>query len=449
MKTFVYLFVALAMVLTGSGSKAWAQALSNEERLQALEQQIAVLKRQIENDKEVVTTKAATTPVVIASAKDGFQIKAPDDNYKLKISGYAQADARFFGGNKKEASSPVDTFTTRTVRLVVSGTVANNFDFFISPEFGTSTITLPDAYIDWRLANAFKIRSGKFKAPFGYERLQSTPAATFAEPGLVENLAPNRDSGIQFYGDLLKETVNYSLALTNGITDGSTSVTDTNNDKEVGGRIFAQPFKNSDHLGLRGLGLGGAVTYGHREDTTLPSYKTAGQTSFFTLAGTTYDGPQWRYSPQVAYYYNSLGLYGEYISSEAKLTKTTKRQKVRNSGWEAAGSYVLTGEDASYKGIVPLHPFNPSKGAFGAVELTGRYSTLDIDNGIFDSTLTSNVITSAPTEARAWTAGLNWYLTRNTRLVFNWEQITFKGGAAAGVNRATENLYLSRFQVAF
>lgn len=448
--------VAMVMLVAGGGQQVWAQApLSTEERLKLLEQEVAILKRQIEIDKEEASKKAVTVPVVTASAKDGFQIKATDDSYKLKISGYAQADARIFPDNKKDTGT-TDTFTTRTVRILLAGTVANNFDFYLSPEFAGTSVTLPDAYLDWRMDPALKIRSGKFKAPFGYERLQSTPGSTFAEPGLAENLAPNRDIGIQVYGDVLKDTVNYALALTNGVADagGSSTATDTNNDKEINGRIFVQPFRNSDTLGLRGFGLGGAASYGHREDagsTTSPAYKTAGQTNFYALPSTTFfDGPQLRYSPQLAYYYNSLGIYGEYIASQAKLTKGSLRETITNDGWEAAISYVLTGEDASYKGVVPQRPLDLKKGGWGAFELTGRYSTLDIDDKIFNPALTSSTLAATvPTEARAWTAGVNWYVNRNVKLVLNWEQTTYKGGAAAGANRTPENLILSRMQVSF
>ncbi len=455
MKTLGHVLLALAILVGGSGVRVFADTeLSTEERLKLLEQEVAVLKRQIEVDKEASSQKAASAAIVTANVKDGFQIKSPDDSYKLKVGGYVQADARFFSGNKKDPTSPIDTFTTRTVRLAVSGTVANVFDYFIAPEFAGSTVNLPDAYIDWRVADpAFKIRAGKFKAPFGYERLQSTPASTFAEPSLAENLAPNRDSGVQFFGDILSNTVSYAIAATNGVSDGGTSITDTNNDKELGARLFAQPFRNSDLLALRGVGFGGALSYGHREDaatSTYPAYKTAGQTTFYSLPATTYfDGPQIRYSPQVAYYYNSLGVYGEYIVSEEKLTKTTRRQDIRNEGWTAAASYLLTGEDASYKGVVPLHPFSLKNGGWGAFEVTGRYSTLDIDNKLFDSTLTSSTLgNTVPTQARAVTAGLNWYLNASAKLVLNWEQTRFKGGAANG-SRLTENLVLSRLQLAF
>ncbi|MBF0330786.1 MAG: hypothetical protein HQL17_02530 [Candidatus Omnitrophica bacterium] len=428
------------------------ESLSVDQKIASLQQQIDILKRQLEVDKEVSSQKVKDAPIVTASAKDGFSIKAQDDSYKLKLGGYVQADARFFSVNRKDVNSPQSTFTDRTVRLVISGTVASDFDYYFSPEFGSTAISLPDGYLDWRIDPAFKLRSGKFKAPFAYGRLQSTPGSTFAEAGLVENLAPNRDIGVQVSGDVLNNSLNYAVALTNGVVDagGTTNNADTNNDKEINARLFAQPFKNSNSLALRGLGLGGAASYGHREDNaSLPSYKTAGQTTFFTLAGASYDGPQLRYSPQIAYYYHSLGVYGEYIASESKLTKTTKRQSIKNDGWEVGGSYVLTGEDASYAGIVPLNSFDLKKGGWGAFELAARFSTLNIDDKIFDSTLTSNVITSSPTAAHAWTAGVNWYLNRNTKLVFDWERTEYKGGAIGGANRVAENLLLSRFQVNF
>ena len=76
-------------------------------------------------------------------------------------------------------------------------------------------------------------------------------------------------------------------------------------------------------------------------------------------------------------------------------------------------------------------------------------SAIDFDNNIFDTSLTSNTIATSPTAARAWTAGLNWYLNRNTKFVFNWERTDFDGGAGSATNRPTENLFLSRLQVSF
>ena len=51
----------------------WADDSVNlEARLNDLEQQVAILKRQIENSKEDTATQAVSTPVVTANSKDGF-----------------------------------------------------------------------------------------------------------------------------------------------------------------------------------------------------------------------------------------------------------------------------------------------------------------------------------------------------------------------------------------
>jgi phosphate-selective porin OprO/OprP len=44
--------------------------------------------------------------------------------------------------------------------------------------------------------------------------------------------------------------------------------------------------------------------------------------------------------------------------------------------------------------------------------------------------------------------GLNWYLNRNLRLTFDYETTKFEGGAATG-DREDEEIFFSRFQIAF
>ena len=58
-------------------------------------------------------------------------------------------------------------------------------------------------------------------------------------------------------------------------------------------------------------------------------------------------------------------------------------------------SYVLTGEDASFDGVKPAHPFDPKSDNWGAFELVGRMSRLDVDSNAFP------VFASAATSARS------------------------------------------------
>lgn len=427
-----------------------------EERLAQLEQQVAILKRQIEVDKEEVAKKAPDTPIVTASSKDGFSIKSPDDSFKLKIRGLVQADARIFTNNKKDLTGTGDNFIARRVRPIFEGTVAKNFDFYIMPDFGSNpsnaNAILVDAYLEAKLNPAFKVKGGKFKAPFGLERLQSDAVANFIEAGLPTNLVPNRDVGFQLSGDLLNESLNYAVGVFNGGPDlSSVDASDNNNDKDIIGRVFTQPFKNSSLELAKGLGLGVAGSYGHKEGSTLPTYRSPGQANVFSYAsGVAADGAHTRLSPQAYYYNGGFGIIGEYVTSQQALNRVSggiNRETFTNKAWQVSSNYVLTGELASYKGITPRKPFDLSKGQWGAFEVVARYGKLKVDDAIFDNSYAS--LNSSISEEEAWAAGINWYLNKNVKFAVDFEQTQFVRGAANGENRPDENIIFSRLQLAF
>src|SRR3989338_8927002 len=234
MKSLPYLIIGV-FILGGINlpQQAFADTAAIEKRLGELEQEVAILKRQLEVQKEEVDKKATETLIVTASAKDGFSIKSLDDNFKLKIRGLVQADGRFFTDNQKD-NGTTDTFTVRRARLIFDGTVGKQFDFYFLPEFGSGASTLLDGYGEFKFASAYKVRGGKFKAPLGLERLQSDAAQNFIEAGLPSNLLPNREVGFQLSGDILGESVNYAAGVFNGSADLASSTNqdaDNNSDK--------------------------------------------------------------------------------------------------------------------------------------------------------------------------------------------------------------------------
>ncbi len=71
---------------------------------------------------------------------------------------------------------------------------------------------------------------------------------------------------------------------------------------------------------------------------------------------------------------------------------------------------------------------------------------LEVDDAAFP------LFASADASARraaAWTLGVNWYLTSNLKLVLDYTQARFDGGAAAGADREDEKTVFSRLQVSF
>src|SRR5262245_24750276 len=154
--------------------------------VEALQQQVALLRRKLEVQEETAASKPPM-PLVGAGA-DGFYLRSPDRAYELKLRGYTQFDGRFF--EAQQGNSSIDTWLFRRVRPILEGTLGGVVDFRIMPDFANSQLVLQDAYANlkyWKLAN---LQAGKFKAPFGLERLQSATALTFAERALPTNLVP-------------------------------------------------------------------------------------------------------------------------------------------------------------------------------------------------------------------------------------------------------------------
>lgn len=463
--------IAVAM----SGPGVFAQQKTVEQRLQELEQEIQILKQQQAVARETAVPasapKSADATIVKAGA-DGFIIQSADANFKLRVGGYAQADGRFYLNDrpvKGSAGNGTDTFLLRRVRPIVEGTVFRDFDYRVVTDFGNGaaqTTLLQDAYVEWKYLPWLKIRGGKFKPEVGLEQLQQDTWLFFAERGLPSALIPQRDVGFQLSGDLFDGVLHYAGGVYNGVVDGTLADTDTYDSKDAAVRIFVQPFKKTDWNALKGFGAGVAGTIGNQQftstTTNLASYKTTGQNTFFTFGkGTAADGLELRGTPQAYYYWGPVGLLTEYAFAQQELRNGTLLDNVRNTAWQVEASFVLTGEKATYSGVTPNHPFDLKKGGWGALELAGRYGDLRFDPSAFSTTpKAANQRFADPTksaqEAREWGVGLNWYLNRNVKLVLNYEQTVFDGGAGTASataytihNRATEQVVLTRAQILF
>src|SRR5262245_57337190 len=232
------------------------------ERLKALESEVAVVRRQLEVKKEEDARDAERTAIVTADTQ-GFSIRSRDQHtYRLRLRGYVQSDGRLFVDNDEDGN---DTFLLRRVRPIFEGTLLDILDFRIMPDFGgagtssSANATLQDAWLNFRPWPWLQLQTGKFKAPFGLERLQSATALTFIERALPTTVAPNRDIGFMLQGDVGEGLATYQLAGMNGVIDGGSADADVNDGYDVFGRVFLQPFQNTSIELLQGLGVGVAA----------------------------------------------------------------------------------------------------------------------------------------------------------------------------------------------
>jgi phosphate-selective porin OprO/OprP len=481
--------------------------------VQELDQKVKILARKNEVSEEDLANSKKSAPIVKAGTS-GFSLGSADGKNEIKFRGLLQADHRhyFDGANDVRNRSNTragsldengfhdaeDTSLLRRVRPTIEGKVAGIYGFRFTPEFAGGSASVVDAYVDANLNPAFKIRAGKQKSIVGLERLQGGGDIKFIERSYVTNaILPNRDLGVTVSGDVLENKLSYGIGIVNGVNDGGNISTGTeyNGAREYTARIFATPFNDSTSA-LAGLGFGIGATWtdytGERNldftgtsaaDATrngLPSYVTDGQQTFFRYnSAALADGKRFRVSPQANYYYGPFGLIAEYARVDqdvSLLTSTTSNtntvisagtnQKLSHDAWQVAVSYLLTGEDASFKGVKPNRDFDLDKGGWGAWEFVARYTELNLDDDTFKNPAGTaftgayaDLSTSAKS-AKSWVAGVNWYLNSNAKVALNYSHTSFDGGAGVGItavnaagtnisDRESENALLARLQVAF
>ncbi len=416
-----------------------------------LEKDVELLKRQREVEREVQLKKEKETPVVVAS-QDGFGLKSKDGNFEIKLKGQLQADGRFFAGDSTPAGS--NTFLIRKARPILEGKLFKYFEYKLMPDFGgDGSAAVVDAYIDFKYWKQLSLRTGKFKV-LGLERLQPDAWNLFPELSLASNLVPNRDIGVALQGELFGGVMNYSMGGFDGSVDNASVTKDTHDDKDFIGWVFFNPFKNSTIDCLNGLGVGFGGSIGTTHSSDLPQYKTFGQNTFFQYRATTSgDGNHYRIAPNFNYYYGPFGMMGEYMYEVQDLRDNSilngPTSAFKNNAGQLAMSYVLTGENASYKGVIPRSSFDPAKGTWGAFEVGSRIDWFNADK----ENLTKFAdLRSYAQRALGWGLCLNWYLNKNLKFATGFEQTFFDAGGLTKYgtkDRANENAFIGRMQVVF
>jgi len=431
-----------------------------KQEIQDLDQKVRVLGRLRENDQEGAVA-AAKTQLLVKLDSSGFTFSSADTNFSISLHGQIQFDSRSFFDTPPGFKPGSDGFLLRRARPILTGTVFHDFDFDFTPDFGSSSPAIYDAYINYHCNPALQAETGKFKSPVGLELLQSDIWTFFNERTLANNLVPNRDLGAELHGDLSGGVASYAAGLFDGASDysnpGSGIVNaDYDNNPAFAGRLFFQPFKASNIEPLRGLGVGVGGSYEIDSGSTTANYSgltagyvTDGQQKFFIYSATAYaNGDHWRISPQGYYYCGPLGLLGEYVISDQQVISGASSADLHNTGWEISGGWVLTGENDSYNGLTPKHPFDLLKGQWGAWQVAARFAELDVDHKADSTTFAT---AGSALRARGWSVGINWYLNKNVRVNASYSHTQFEDilGVANAVTKQPENVFFTRAQLAF
>jgi phosphate-selective porin OprO/OprP len=432
------------------------QVRAVQERLDALDARLA----------------AAQKPAPVVNADDGnFGLRSADGASSIRFRALLQVDTRWFldDGTLSDKS---DTFLVRRMRPAIDGTLFGTADYRFVPDFAGGQVAVFDAYVDIHPVIWARLRVGKFKPPIGLERLQQDADLPLPERALTQDLTPQRDVGASLWGETPCGLLTYNIGIFNGAADGTNPDLDSNHAKDFAGRVLVQPLKLPSLKRFGSLGLHFAATTGNRlglpTSTQLPSYKSAGQNTFFTYLAPATDPTgtgtvfahlrQTRLNPGAFYYFGPVGVLGEYVWSRQEVQKGNAQKTLTNQAAHATLSYVIGGKNG-YDGATPYAHFNPAKGTWGAMEIAARWSWLKLDDtSLGDPANATAVVFADPlksaSKAQGFCGSVNFIPSRTLRLTVAFEQTRFEGGRAAAdkktvVDRNTENVIFGRTQVNF
>ncbi len=159
------------------------------------------------------------------------------------------------------------------------------------------------------------------------------------------------------------------------------------------------------------------------------------------------------YSAEAAATYGPFFFQSEYFWYNVARNNLAGLPSLKFQGGYAQASLVLTGEthryipaSAAYGGIIPANPFSLWGGGWGAWEIAGRISTINLN----DQLGTANGVAGG--QQTIYTAGLNWYVNANVRFMFDYlhgniaKQVSPTNNGDAG---AKFDAFAMRTQVAF
>ena len=168
-----------------------------------------------------------------------------------KISGFVQT---LYQANFDDDLELTDnTFRMRRVRMSIDGKLTESLSYKIQGDFSRSPM-LVDAYLKYKMCDAFSIQVGQFKLPFTMETaINPVNLEIFDYGEVVSKLvgysdvcgvgALGRDMGVMATGKLFKKDdfsiLEYAVGVFNG--NGANSI-DNNNRKDVAGRLEFHPW---------------------------------------------------------------------------------------------------------------------------------------------------------------------------------------------------------------
>lgn len=417
---------------------------ASAQSMQELRQQLETLQRQFEDlerqqqetAREAREAKEKTDAIddslsnVVFEWAPGPTIRTKDGRFSFHVRGRVQTDYNYISASNGDVDT--NTMELRRARLGIEGVAWHDVQYKFEVDFADDDVSVTDAFVAFKQIKPVTLTIGQFKTPNSMEEQTSSRYITFMERAqFTDAFALNRrlGAGADVNGP------NWSVA-TGVFFQNTGDEDDAGPFKNTFGAVaarahYAIPFGTE---GQHSVHLGTSVRY-RNCDNDLNSQDACGgdrvrfrQRPFFhgtdnrTVNTGTIDNvtSDIFWGPELALVRGPLAIKGEGGLLWGSRDSDVPGDDTRNFGavWGAFAdvAYFLTGENQPYsKGSGTFgrpRVNNPVfQGGWGAWELAARFDYLslnDSDNGIQGG------------EQWVVVAGVNWWLNRHTRVMFNY-----------------------------
>ena len=300
-------------------------------------------------------------------------------------------------------------------RIGIDGRLFDVIGFQVEREIGDENQPWRDVFAEFRQWRAMRVRGGRFKVPFGRERLTSISDLDFARRSIAtEALTPGRDTGVELNGRVLGRAVNYQAGVFQHDGDVSRGGTDAPAGRTVAARIVSMPFARAASRTLQRLEVGLSMATG---DVPQGRNGLRARTSndYEAIDPVYVAGTRLRLAADAALTQGPVSIKGEFLQARDERQHQGLRDEdlsdVVGRGWYVSATSFVIGRLKS-NGTAPRTPL--WGGGIGAIQLAARIEALGFDNNApgEEPLPTPRALKIRPNDIHAVTLGVNWFPVR-------------------------------------
>ncbi len=388
--------------------------------------------------------KVTSVPVE-AQMQDGILVfQNKDANYKMWFDVRIQADAAVYFGapdfcakeldGKNNTSHIGNGMNLRRTRFAVKAQLDKNWYGELDTDWTSGTPELKDAYLAFTGVPGLEIKAGNFKENFSIQRNTTSRYLMFMERAMVTYLAPSRHLGINatwsnkwFWGSAGVFGPELSSSEEQTFMEDGNKDYGYNEGLSYTGKVVFRPVNNE----TSSLHIGGAVSYREPKLTSTDGYYVGRYSSrnstginrkkYLDTDDVKGLDHELAWTVELAGHWKQLRYETAYIARGMYLDQKVNPLPTQwAEGWYAQASWLLFGGTQNYDADGAKYTRTTSEHDWGNLEVAFRYEYADFNTGkLFSNKVADTNIFGGSGEA--YTVGLNYYPSKNVKIVLNWQ----------------------------